>query len=57
MEVALESEDGQHTYASTVISDVGSDWAKHTATLVSNSSDPAARLAIRLRVSGINALH
>ena len=50
VEVSLESEDGQHTYASTLIADVGSNWARHRATLVSDGTDSAARLAVRLRV-------
>ncbi|CAL8471543.1 g11085 [Coccomyxa elongata] len=49
IEVALESSQGSHTYATAVLEDVGCSWANFRATLTANTTDPNARLALRLK--------
>ncbi len=53
IEVALESSHGFHTYATAVLEDVGCSWANFRATLTANTTDPNARLALRLKVSWV----
>ena len=44
--VALQSADGQRTYAARTISGIRADWAKYPFRLTSNSTDHAARFAV-----------
>lgn len=57
VEVALESSHGSHTYASAVLEDIASEWGNFRATLTSNTTDPNARLALRLKVSWLYNRH
>lgn len=44
--VALQSADGTRTYAHLELANIGSDWARHTFSLHSNSDDSRARFAV-----------
>ncbi|RYX82656.1 DUF1080 domain-containing protein [bacterium] len=50
--IALQSVDGQKTYATQTIAKVGQDWAKYTLSLTPNADDANARFVVLLNKPG-----
>lgn len=50
--VALESLDGNKTYASTKLTGISNSWKKYPFLLTSNANDPKARLAVYIESKG-----
>lgn len=44
---ALTSFDGQRTYASRVLTNIGEGWVRYTRTLTCSTTDMAAKLELR----------